>query len=88
MKVGDVVYNNYHDIRRYGVVTEKYMKNKWVHVKVQWALDDVYERAMAWREELGHGDRRLYEYRIDQVKKIDIQRELKQLFLCLELAES
>tara|TARA_Y100000034_G_scaffold93042_1_gene112543 strand:- start:161 stop:427 length:267 start_codon:yes stop_codon:yes gene_type:complete len=88
MKVGDVVFNNYHGIRRYGVVTEKFMKNKWVHVKVQWALDDVYERAMTWREEMGQGDRRLREYRIDQVKKIDIQRELKQLFLCLELSDS
>ena len=88
MKIKDIVCNDYQGMRRYGVVTDKYMKGSWAYVKVRWVKDDIYEQAMAWREELGQGDRRLYEYRADQVKKVDAAREIAQLQRCVEATRS
>jgi len=87
MKIRDVVFNEYQGIRRFGVVVDKYMKGSWAYVKVQWVDDDVYERSMKWREEMGQGDCRLYEYRADQVRVIDAEKEVTQLCKCVNLTE-
>jgi hypothetical protein len=87
MKIKDIVFNDYQGLRRYGVVVDKYMKDSWAYVRVRWVNDDAYERAMAWWEELGQGDRRPYEYRADQVKKIDAVREIEQLRRCIKATE-
>jgi len=87
MKVKDIVFNDHHGIRRYGIVVGKYMKGSWAYVRVRWVMDNIYESAMAWSEEMGQGDRRLYEYRADQVKKIDAIRELTQLQRCVDATE-
>lgn len=86
MEKGNIVFNNYEGIRRYGVVTDRFMKEKWVYVRVNWIDDDEYERAMSWREEIGEGNHRLEEYRIDEVTTIDAERELLQLRKCLKLS--
>ena len=87
MKVKDIVFNDYHGIRRYGIVVGKYMKGSWAYVRVRWVMDNVYENAMTWWEEMGQGDRRLYEYGADQVKKIDAIREIAQLQRCVDATE-
>tara|TARA_Y100000310_G_scaffold33603_1_gene31759 strand:- start:1231 stop:1524 length:294 start_codon:yes stop_codon:yes gene_type:complete len=83
MKIKDIVLNDYQGLRRYGVVVDKYMKGSWAYVRVRWVNDNIYEQAMVWREEMGQGDRRLYEYRVDQVKKVDAAREIAQLQRCM-----
>ena len=87
MKIRDIVFNQHQGIRRFGVVVDKYKKDSWSYVKVQWVDDDVYERAMKWREQMGQGDCRLYEYRVDQVRVINPEKELAQLRMCLELSK-
>ena len=87
MKVKDIVFNEYHGIRRYGVVVDKYMKDNWAYVIVDWVDDTLYERAMNWTEQLGQGDKRLYEYRVNQVKRIDAPKELEQLRMCIDIAK-
>jgi hypothetical protein len=87
MKIKDVVYNNFHGIRRYGVVVDKYTKDSWAYVKVQWVDDEKYESAMSWREKLGQGDHRLHEYRVDQVTVVDAEKELTRIRKCLELVK-
>ena len=87
MKIRDIVFNQHQGIRRFGVVVDKYTKDSWSYVKVQWVDDDIYERAMKWREKLGRGDCRLYEYRVDQVRVINAEKELAQLRMCLELSK-
>ncbi len=89
MKKGNIVFNNYEGIRRYGVITERFMKADWAYVRVSWIDDDQYERAMSWREEIGEGNHRhTQDYRIDEVTIIDAKRELLQLRKCLELSMS
>ena len=87
MKIRDIVFNQYQGIRRFGVVVDKYTKGSWSYVKVQWVDDDIYERAMKWQEQMGRGDCRLYEYRVDQVRVINAEKELAQLRMCLELSK-
>ncbi len=88
MKIKDIVFNEYQGIRRFGVITDKFMKGRWSYVKVKWVDDDKYERSMSWREDLGQGDCRLHEYRVDQVCVIDAEKEMASLCKCLELSKS
>jgi hypothetical protein len=88
MKIKDVVYNNFHGIRRYGIVIDKYKKGSWSYVKVQWVDDDLYEHAMNWRKKLGQGDHRLHEYRVDQIATFDAEKEIIRIRKCLELSRT
>ena len=85
MKIRDIVFNEYQGIRRFGIVVDKYMKGTWAYVQVQWVDDSIYERSMKWREEMGQGDCRLHEYRVDQVCRINAEKEIAQLYKCLDL---
>jgi hypothetical protein len=80
MKKGDVVYNEYHDIRRYGIVEEKVTDSDgWSYCNVLWFNDSKYEAAMADRKKLTNKDWSLQRYRVDQLKKIDLNIELNTL---------
>jgi len=81
MKIGDVVFNDYHGIRRYGVVeTKKVNSDGWAYCQVEWINDRQYEQAMSDRSELTGGrDWTLKEYRVDQLKVIDLHKELRTL---------
>ena len=69
MKVGDLVWNNYHGVLRFGTVKSKRIdESGWAYYKVNWHSDDVYERAMNIRKKLTHTDHRMKEYRKDQIK--------------------
>ena len=71
MKVGDLVWNNYHGLTRFGtVVSKKIREDKWAHNAIQWAdyavewhEDEAYEKSMDWRKKLSGNDYTLKEYR-------------------------
>ena len=83
MKVNDVVFQDYQGIRRYGVTTEKTMKNGWSWWRVKWFNDEPYERAMAVLFELRGVDHYRKEYRVDELRCIEAQSEIEKLCLCL-----
>ena len=71
MKVGDLVFNSYHGILRFGTIQrERIDQNGWAYFKVKWHCDNTYERAMSTRERLCGKDYRLHEYRKDQIKPV------------------
>ena len=71
MKVGDLVFNSYHNILRFGTIQRKRIdQDGWAYFKVKWHCDGTYERAMSNREKLCGKDHRLYEYRKDQIKPV------------------
>tara|TARA_R110001583_G_scaffold159613_1_gene311450 strand:+ start:7470 stop:7769 length:300 start_codon:yes stop_codon:yes gene_type:complete len=80
MKKGNVVYNEYHNIRRYGIIEKKVVENDgWAYCDVLWFNDDKYETAMADRKKLTNKDWSLQRYRSDQLKLINIETELNTL---------
>jgi len=69
MKVGDLVWNSYHGILRFGTIKTKRIDDSgWAFYKVKWHSDDVYEKAVKHREKLSNKKHRLEEYRKDQVR--------------------
>jgi len=72
MNVGDIVYNQYHGIDRFGVIAKTRLdEHGWKHCVVDWVDDDEYEYAMQWRKSLIGVDYSLEEYRCSQLKLID-----------------
>ena len=82
MKVGDLVWNNYHGIIRFGTIQQKRTdESGWAFFKVKWHSDSVYERAMSDRQKLTGKNYRLQEYRKDQIKPVSktiLSKVLKQ----------
>ena len=77
---GDVVYNEYHGIRRYGIVDKKEIADDgWAYCNVEWLNDEQYVNAMEYRKELTTRDYSLKTYRVDLLKRIDLQKELQTL---------
>ena len=71
MKIGDLVWNHYHGILRFGTITGKEIKeDKWAYCTVKWYDDDTYEKSMAWRKKLTGIDYSLKEYRLNHLKVI------------------
>ena len=71
MNIGQLVWNNYHGVLRFGTINSKRIdETGWAFYKVNWHCDDVYERAMDLREKLTHTDHRLEEYRKDQITPV------------------
>jgi hypothetical protein len=80
IEAGTVVYNEYHSIRRYGIVEEKRIaEDRWAYCKVKWFNDEVYESAMLERESLCHINHTLKEYRVDYLRRIDLHTEISTL---------
>jgi len=79
MKKGDVVFNEYHGIRRYGIIERKEMQEDgWAYCEVDWINDEQYARAMSARKSLTGGkDWTLKKYRVDQIQRIDMQKEME-----------
>ena len=71
MNIGDLVWNKYSGIIRFGTIQQKRIdEDGWAFFKVKWHCDSTYERAMVNREKLCGKDYRLYEYRKDQIKPV------------------
>ena len=80
MKTGDVVYNFYHGIRRYGVVKAvERSTDGWCYCTVRWFNDEVYQRAIEDRKKLVDKKWELDLYRVDILQKIDLHKELSTL---------
>tara|TARA_Y100001937_G_scaffold118040_1_gene171968 strand:+ start:394 stop:651 length:258 start_codon:yes stop_codon:yes gene_type:complete len=68
MNIGDLVWNNYHGVLRFGTIQSKRIdETGWAYYKVNWHADETYEKAMALRQRLSHKDYKLQEYRKDQI---------------------
>jgi len=78
MKKGDVVFNEYHGIRRYGIVERKEMREDgWAYCEIDWINDEQYEEAMSSRKALTGGKEwSLKKYRVDKLKRIDMKKEM------------
>ena len=87
MKINDVVFQDYQGIRRYGVVREKYFIDDWAHVEVDWVNDQQYDRAMNTLAELRNVDCRKHVYRIDEVRRVNAEKEISTLNSCLRLTK-
>ena len=91
MKEGDVVYNEWHGIRRYGVVTRTYVKEgqeipiPWTYAQVKWINDEAYESVVKTTDKLRNypGEEKtvmLKEYRVDQLQLINLKKEIDTLW--------
>ena len=68
MKVGDLVWNRYHNILRFGTIQQQRLdESGWTFYKVKWHCDTTYETAITARERLTNMSHRLQEYRKDQI---------------------
>ncbi len=86
MKKGDVVYNEWHGIRRYGVIEKTFVKDEgtfipWTYANVKWFNDEPYLSAVKQTNSLRNdgSDIFLDEYRVDKLKLINLSSELKSL---------
>lgn len=86
MKKGDVVYNEWHGIRRYGVIEKTFIKDEgmfipWTYANVKWFNDEPYLSAVKQTNLLRNdgSDIFLDEYRVDKLKLINLDSELKTL---------
>ena len=71
MNIGQLVWNNYHGVLRFGTISSKRVDEAgWAFYKVNWHSDNIYEEAMDFRKKLTHTDHRLEEYRKDQITPI------------------
>ena len=71
MKVGDLVWNSYHGILRFGTIKSKRVdQDGWAYYKVNWHEDNTYEDAMTLRKNLCGEDHVLQEYRKDKITTI------------------
>tara|TARA_R100000388_G_scaffold17954_1_gene13966 strand:- start:680 stop:943 length:264 start_codon:yes stop_codon:yes gene_type:complete len=72
MKIGDLVWNSYHGVLRFGTIkTKRIDDNGWAFYKVDWHADKTYEEAMDLRLKLTHKNYKLEEYRKDQIGLVD-----------------
>ena len=71
MNIGDLVYNNYHGVLRFGTIQSKRIdETGWAYYKINWHADETYEETMNLRQKLTHKNHRLEEYRKDQITPI------------------
>tara|TARA_R110002074_G_scaffold393530_1_gene580081 strand:- start:100 stop:366 length:267 start_codon:yes stop_codon:yes gene_type:complete len=87
MNIKDVVFQDYQGIRRYGVVKKKYMIERWAHVEVDWVNDAQYEEAMIALAKLRNSDLSRYVYRIDEIRRINPDKEVQTLKDCIRRAK-
>jgi len=86
MKIGQVVFNEWHSIRRYGIVMSLREKDEgltvpWTYAKVKWFGDEAYCGVIESTNKLRNNgtDTGLHEYRIDKLVQISLEKELKIL---------
>jgi len=75
MKIGQAVFQDYHDIRRYGVVESTTIQGKWTYANVTWFDDQPYEQAMARIEAIQGEDKTQHLYRVDELRCVDPDKE-------------
>ena len=71
MNIGQLVWNSYHGILRFGTIKSKRVdQDGWAYYKVNWHEDNTYEDAMTLRKNLCGEDHVLQEYRKDKITTI------------------
>jgi hypothetical protein len=85
MKIGDVVFQNYAGLHRYGKVQEikENLKNDgWSWFKVNWVDDGRFVTCQRWKAEMRGEDKNHFlpqYYRADDIQKIDVNNILQKL---------
>jgi hypothetical protein len=85
MKIGDIVFQLYGGLHRYGKVKEikKDMNgDRWNWFKVDWVDDERYETSQKWKAQMRSMEENTYipeYYRGDDIQKIDLDSTLKTL---------
>ena len=85
MKIGDVVFQSYSGLHRYGKVIEvkdNLKGDRWSWFKIDWVDDEKYISAQQWKAEMRGEEKNFYipqYYRADDIQKIDINQTLKTL---------
>ena len=78
--LGKFVCNIYGNDVRYGLVESEEMQGKWKYCKVKWADDQLYVDSMEHLKELRNGkDYTRHMYRVDELKLVNIDRQIKKL---------
>tara|TARA_Y100000310_G_scaffold161757_1_gene161675 strand:+ start:37 stop:309 length:273 start_codon:yes stop_codon:yes gene_type:complete len=78
--IGKPVCDVFGNVFRYGAVQSETMKGKWKYVTVAWVNDEAYTERMKELKGLRGGeDHTRYEYRVDQVKFIDLEKQINDL---------
>ena len=71
MKIGALVWNNYHGMLRFGTIKTKRIDDSgWAFYKIKWHSDKIYEESMKFREKLSRKNYKLEEYRKDQISLV------------------
>lgn len=82
MKVGDIVTNSHHGIKRYGKV-KKVLKNlkgdDWSYFDIEWVNDDRYQKSVEHIKKTSNRDYELKYYRSDQVSPLDLNKTIQTL---------
>ena len=85
MKIGDVVFQNYSGLHRYGKVIEVKEDLKgdgWSWFKINWANDERYINAQQWKAEMRGEEKNHYIpqfYRADDIQSINIEQTIDTL---------
>jgi hypothetical protein len=86
MKVGQTVFNEWHGIRRYGVVMTLEEKDEgqivpWTYARVKWFDDEPYLAVTKNTNKLRNdgSDCSKTEYRVDKLKTINLDKEVNTM---------
>ena len=85
MKIGDVVFQNYSGLHRYGKVIEVKEDLKgdgWSWFKISWANDERYINAQQWKAEMRGEEKNHYVpkyYRADDIQSINVDQTIDTL---------
>ena len=77
--IGKPVTYNWGGIQRYGIVEEENIVDRWKFLKIDWVDDKRYEDSIRWRMELDPSYRPQEFLRVDKVRLLDLDREIKTL---------
>ena len=75
MKIGDFVFNNHHEILRFGTIIGKTVEpNGWAFFTVSWHNDERYVHAIAYINKLRNTDYKKTLWRSDELTPADPSR--------------
>ena len=77
--IGKPVAYKWGGIQRYGIVKEERIDNKWKFLKIDWVGDERYEASISWRVELDPSFKPREMLRVDKVRLLNLDEEIKIL---------
>ena len=85
MRIGDVVFQSYSGLHRYGKVVEVKENLKgdgWSWFKINWVNDEKYINAQQWKAEMRGEEKNHYVpqfYRADDIQSINLEQTIDTL---------